>query len=117
MTTLIVAALVIGKYFGIIIMYKLAKWLGFLPPLGVRTRHIRMIGLISAMGLTVALFVSDVAFKDARLQADAKIGALLSGMVGFVAWGISKYFDFSHELVDEQAKLQVRRRLLIDMLK
>ena len=107
MTGLIVIALVAGKYFGIIFMYKFAKWLGFLPPLGVRTHHVRMIGLLASMGLTVALFVSDVAFTDARLEGDAKIGSLLSGLTGIVALGIGKVFDFSHELVDEQAKLQV----------
>ena len=53
---------------------------------------------------------SDVAFTDARLVADAKIGSLLSSVVGVVAWGISQYYDLSHELVDEQAKLQVSER-------
>ena len=111
MTALIITALVVGKYSGIVLMYKLSKWLGFLPPLGIRTRHIRMIGLLASMGLTVALFVSDVAFTDTRLQGDAKIGSLLSGAMGIVAWGISKFIDFSHEMVDEQAKIQVRLSL------
>ena len=107
MTTLILASLVVGKYSGIMLMFRFAKWLGFLPPLGVRTMHMRMIGLLASMGLTVALFVSDVAFADELLQVDAKIGALMSGAVGVVAWGISNVFDMSHELVDEQAKLQI----------
>jgi Na+/H+ antiporter NhaA len=110
MTSLVFLSLVVGNYCGILATYKLAKWLGFLPPLGIRTRHMRMIGLIASMGLTVALFVSDVAFTDARLVADAKIGSLLSSVVGVVAWGISQYYDLSHELVDEQAKLQVSER-------
>ena len=111
MTTLILASLVVGKYSGIMLMFRFAKWLGFLPPLGVRTMHMRMIGLLASMGLTVALFVSDVAFADELLQVDAKIGALMSGAVGVVAWGISNVFDMSHELVDEQAKLQIMEEL------
>ena len=111
MTTLMLSSLVIGKYVGIMTFYRLAKWLGFLPPLGVRTIHIRMIGLLASMGLTVALFTIDAGFQDARLQADAKIGALLSAAVGGVAWLISRFFDMSHEMVDEQAKLQIMEEL------
>jgi NhaA family Na+:H+ antiporter len=54
-----------------------AKRLGFNAPLGVRMKHVHMIGLLASMGLTVALFVSDVAFTEPKLLGDAKIGALL----------------------------------------
>mmetsp|Transcript_3852 Transcript_3852/g.5085 ORF Transcript_3852/g.5085 Transcript_3852/m.5085 type:complete len:586 (+) Transcript_3852:87-1844(+) len=92
MTYLVLISLVVGKYGGILLMYKFSKWLGFLPPLGVRTRHIRMVGLLASMGLTVALFVCDVAFTDLKLQGEAKLGALLSGLVGVVAYALSKFF-------------------------
>ena len=69
MTWLIVASLIVGKFGGILLMYKLAKRCGFYPPLGIRTQHIYMIGLIASIGLIVAIFVSDVAFKSgSKLQ-------------------------------------------------
>ena len=37
-------------------------------PFGVRGRHIRMIGLIASMSLTVSLFVADIAFEDGRSE-------------------------------------------------
>ncbi len=49
-----------GKYVGIVGMYHFAKFLGYPAPLGLRAKHIRMIGLIGGIGLTVALFVADV---------------------------------------------------------
>ena len=140
----------------------MAKGLGLNPPLGVRLKHVHMIGLLASMGLTVALFVSDIAFTDTKLQVrlvlntrilengksgaamdaqgqylsttyslppcklssvlaladrsllanthfqgDAKIGALLSGFVGVVAYGISTVFDLSHENVAEEAEAQL----------
>jgi Na+/H+ antiporter NhaA len=51
-----------------------AKGLGFNPPLGVRLKHVHMIGLLASMGLTVALFVSDIAFTDTKLQVRGGAG-------------------------------------------
>ena len=47
MTTLVLISLIVGKFGGILLMYKVSKMLGFPPPLGIRTRHVRMIGLIA----------------------------------------------------------------------
>ena len=69
-----------------------------------------MIGLIATLGLTVALFVSDVAFTDDKIKSDAKLGALLSGLTGFVCWGLAKFYHFRDEDVVEQAHAQVWAR-------
>ena len=42
--------------------------MGFAAPLGVRGHHVRMIGVIATLGLTVALFVSDLAFTDDKIK-------------------------------------------------
>ena len=64
MAGLIILSLIIGKTLGVICMYKLTKRFGYPAPFGVRGRHVKMIGLISSMSLTVSLFVADIAFED-----------------------------------------------------
>ena len=64
MAGLIILSLIIGKTLGVVLMYKLTKRLGYPAPFGVRGRHVRMIGLIASMSLTVSLFVADIAFDD-----------------------------------------------------
>ena len=44
-----------------------------------------MIASMASIGLTVALFVAGEAFPDPTLQAEAKLGALLSGLMGCAA--------------------------------
>jgi len=111
MTTLVLISLIVGKFGGILMMYKFSKMIGFPPPLGIRTRHVRMIGLIASIGLIVAIFVSDVAFTDKRLQGDAKLGALLSAMMAFVCIGISKFHNFQDEDVNQQIEEQLNEEL------
>jgi len=111
MTWLIVLSLLIGKFLGIVICYKIAKRLGFYPPLGIRTRHIYMIGLIASIGLIVAIFVSDVAFVNKKLQGDAKLGALISALTAFLCFAIGNYVDYKNEDVADQEKQQIEEEL------
>jgi len=46
-------------------------------------------------------------------QGDAKIGALLSGLVGVVVYGISRVFDFSHEDVGAEAEAQLQEEVSV----
>merc|ERR1711998_47652 len=78
MAILIPLSLLVGKFAGILVMYKVAFKLGCRPPLGIHTKHICMIGIIASIGLVVAIFVSDVAFTDPGLKGDAKLGAIIS---------------------------------------
>merc|ERR1711871_1773725 len=69
MTGLILGSLVLGKVLGVIIMFHFCvRCLGYPAPLGVRADDVHMIGLMAALGLTVALFVSDVAFQDPKVK-------------------------------------------------
>ena len=58
---------------------------------------------------------------DLDSQSDCKLGALLSGLTGFVCWGLSKFdrFNYKDEDVVEQAHAQVEEELaeMIDYFK
>jgi len=84
-TVAVFAALVIGKTGGVFGFGLLARRLGFPLPQGMGTRALFVVGLTAALGLTVALFVANVAFADPALQGAAKMGALLSAVVAPVA--------------------------------
>lgn len=92
MAILIPLSLLVGKFLGILVMYKIAFKFGARPPLGIHTKHICMIGLIASIGLVVAIFVSNVAFTDEKLQGDAKLGAILSAFPCPIIAGILTLF-------------------------
>ena len=56
-----------------------------------------MHGWPAALGLTVALFVATAAFVDPMLQGQAKMGALFSGLVGFVALALGRLLGFGKQ--------------------
>jgi NhaA family Na+:H+ antiporter len=74
----VVAGLVLGKPVGI----GLAAWaavrlrIGALPA-GLKPRHIAGVALLAGIGFTVSLFVAGLAFTDARMVEEAKVGILL----------------------------------------
>lgn len=69
--------LVAGKPVGILI----ASWLtlrlrlGTLPA-GMGWRHLLVLGVVAGVGFTMALFIAQLAFTDAKLLAAAKVGVL-----------------------------------------
>jgi len=69
--------LLVGKPLGVLV----ATWLtlrlrlGSLPA-GLTHRHLLVLGVVAGIGFTMALFVAQLAFADARLLAAAKIGVL-----------------------------------------
>ncbi|HKX46245.1 MAG TPA: Na+/H+ antiporter NhaA [Planctomycetota bacterium] len=85
LTLCILGALVVGKTAGVTSLGLLARRLGFPLPAGMNVRELCVAGFVAALGLTVALFVASVAFVDPHLQGEAKMGALLSGLVGLAA--------------------------------
>lgn len=83
-TWLVFAALFFGKTAGITALGLLAVRLGFPLPQGMNARHLVLTGLVAGMGLTVALFVAGEALTGTA-QAEAKMGALFSALIAFVA--------------------------------
>lgn len=84
-TWLILGALVIGKTGGIFIMGWLGTVLGYPLPKMMGKKELALVGLISGIGLTVALFIAGEAFSDPVIQGAAKMGALFSAGCAVIA--------------------------------
>ncbi len=54
-------------------------------PVGVTARHLLVLGVVAGVGFTMALFIAQLAFADARLLAAAKLGILLASAVAGTA--------------------------------
>lgn len=92
MTLAVVCALIAGKLLGVSALVLTAHKFK-IAPLNKKmiTGDVAMVASMASIGLTVALFVAGIAFQnDARLQGQAKLGALLSGLMGFFCIGISE---------------------------
>jgi NhaA family Na+:H+ antiporter len=85
----IIAGLVVGKTVGVAGAVALGRRLGLgvLPP-GVTMQHVVGMGGLAGIGFTVSLFVAGLAFTDAALADQAKLGILaasaLAAAVGAV---------------------------------
>ena len=78
-TWLVLAGLIIGKPFGVLLF----GWIAAGPlklglPAGMRTIDLFVIGCVAAIGFTVSLFIASVAFEPGAVQDAAKMGALFS---------------------------------------
>jgi len=90
MSWLILASLMLGKTIGIFGLAALCTKFGVPLPDRMGMKELFLASFIAALGLTVALFVAGAAFTDPVLQAQAKMGALFSGAVGFVAIALGR---------------------------
>jgi NhaA family Na+:H+ antiporter len=86
----IVLGLVVGKQLGITLSAWLAVKIGVSElPEGVGWRHIYGAGLLAGIGFTMSLFITDLAFSDASLIEDAKLGILVASLIaGVIGWTI-----------------------------
>ena len=84
-TLIVLVSLIAGKTIGITSFSWAASRFGFPLPTGMRVRHLLVAGLVAGLGLTVALFVAGKAFSGPPFLDPAKMGAVLSGGVAFLA--------------------------------
>ncbi len=78
-TLLVATALMIGKPLGITLMgWIAARIFGFGLPAGMTIKDVVVLGCVAAIGFTVSLFISSVAFPPGSIQDAAKMGALIS---------------------------------------
>ncbi len=90
-TLIILLSLVVGKTIGISLCSWIASRFGFPLPPDMGLKHLVVTGLIAGIGLTVALFVAGKAFAaESSFQDPAKMGAVLSGGVAFLAIAIGR---------------------------
>ena len=78
-------SLLIGKTSGIFLFGYLAQRIGFPLPSGMKGKDLLVAGVVAGFGFTVALFVAGEAFTDPVIQSSAKMGAMLSFAVAFIA--------------------------------
>ena len=81
----IVAGLVVGKLVGVAGGAWLAVRTGLSTlPDGVTWRHIRGMAALAGIGFTVSLFITGLAFDQAALQDEAKLGVLAASAIAAV---------------------------------
>ena len=78
-------SLLLGKTLGIFGLGLIAHLIGFKIARSIGLKGLFLIGMISGIGLTVALFVSEQAYTNLLLKDSAKMGSLLSIPAGLIA--------------------------------
>jgi NhaA family Na+:H+ antiporter len=82
----IILGLVVGNPLGIVGLSWLAVRLGIASlPTDMRWTHVVGIGLLGGMGFTVSLFITGLAFEDAQLISEAKVGILAASVIAGLA--------------------------------
>lgn len=92
-TLAITVSLIVGKTVGIFTFGWVVSTVFKLGlPDGMTVKHLFVVGVISGVGLTVALFVAQSAYTQPDLLAQAKLGALLSALSAPIAIVAGKLF-------------------------
>jgi NhaA family Na+:H+ antiporter len=88
----VLLGLLVGKPVGIALASYLAVRLKLcaLPP-DIRWSHVVLLGVLGAIGFTVAIFVANLAFADAQLLAAAKLAVILaSGIAAVLGFALGR---------------------------
>lgn len=84
-TWIVLVAILLGKPIGIVSCTALSVAAGLRRPAGVTWRDLTVLGVVAAIGFTVALFFATAAFPPGELLDQTKMGALLSFSAAIVA--------------------------------
>ena len=84
-TWIVLTAILLGKPIGIVSCTALSVAAGLHLPAGVTWRDLTVLGLVAAIGFTVALFFATAAFPAGELLDQTKMGALLSFSAAIIA--------------------------------
>lgn len=85
LTLFVFVSLLAGKTFGIYLMVKAAGLLKFKINRAISNIDLLLIGMTAGIGLTVSLFIAEIAYTDGKIAEAAKMGALFSLFNGFLA--------------------------------
>ena len=94
-TWIVLIAILVGKPLGIVLFAAACVAAGLQKPAGVSWREMTVLGIIAAIGFTVALFFATAAFPPGRLLDEAKMGALLSFSASIVAIAAARLLGVS----------------------
>jgi NhaA family Na+:H+ antiporter len=89
-TYYVLAALLLGKPLGILLLSSAARLAGAHLPPGLRASDMLVVGITASIGFTVSLFFATAAFPDGTALAETKMGALLSFLAAPLALGASR---------------------------
>lgn len=92
LTFIIFLSLFLGKTLGIFCFAKVGERLGWKLPKKMNNTELVLIGMVASVGLTVSLFVADIAYENETYKAAAKMGALLSMFSGVIAVFVRRTF-------------------------
>jgi NhaA family Na+:H+ antiporter len=90
----VIAGLIVGKFLGVVgVSYVVIKLKLMQLPKGMSMKQLVGVGFLTAIGFTMSLFISELAFKDIELRNQAKFGVLiasiLASIIGFVVLNLS----------------------------
>ena len=78
----VILGLTIGKPIGILCVSRIAVWTKFAAlPIGVRWSQVSVVGMVSGIGFTMALFIAQLAFDPGPLLESAKLAILCGSAV------------------------------------
>ncbi len=98
LTLIIFISLLVGKTLGIYLMVKFAGLCKFNINNAISNLDLLLIGMTAGIGLTVSLFISEIAYTEADIAGAAKMGALFSLFNGFIALMVAKLIRKEQEI-------------------
>ena len=104
----VVFGLVLGKLVGVTAFTYVAARMNLSPlPAGTTMRHIVGVAAVAGIGFTVSLFITGLAFEDAGLQDEAKIGILVaSALAAIIGMLVLRGVDPVDETLDDAVEAQ-----------
>ncbi len=91
LTLFVFISLLAGKTFGIYLMVKAASLMKFKINRAISNTDLLLIGMTASIGLTVSIFIAEIAYTDGKIGEAAKMGALFSLFNGFLAVILAKF--------------------------
>jgi Na+:H+ antiporter, NhaA family len=89
-TWIVLAALIVGKPFGIVGATAVGVLTGLRRPAGVQWRDLMVLGMVGGVGFTVALFFATASFAEGPPLDQTKMGALLSFVAAPLAVALAR---------------------------
>ena len=95
-TYYVLAGLLLGKPLGIVLFSNIARLAGGTLPPRLGSGDLLVVGVVAAIGFTVALFFATAAFPGGAALAETKMGALLSFVAAPIALLVSRIVRSPH---------------------
>lgn len=100
----VIFGLLFGKFFGIVLFTRIMVWFKVCKlPRGVKWPHIYGVGILGAIGFTMSLFITELAFTEEDHMVQAKIGILtVSVLAGFLGYSYLNFISKKKEFYSKR---------------